>query len=173
MAAGAHVIVTSSTDEKAELLRRLGAQHIVDYRKEEEWGLKVRQLSPNREGCDIILDVGGPSNWKGSLQAVKRGGDIHLIGWLGGFESAGMPTIWDVRQVLCNLKSVSVGNRDQFEDMIKAIEAFEIKPTLDPAIFNLYDLKQAYQYAVSSKYLSVGRYSNPVVRLIGSTLERS
>ncbi|KAK5219251.1 hypothetical protein LTR72_008433 [Exophiala xenobiotica] len=173
IAAGAHVIATSSAGKKAALLRRLGAQHIVDYQKEEDWGFKVRQLSPNREGCDIILDVGGPSNWKGSLQAVKRGGDMHLIGWLGGFEGAGMPTIWDARQALCNLKSVSVGNRAQFEDMNKAIEAFEIKPTLDPVSFNLHDLKQAYQYVVSSKYLLVVKHFNSVVRLMGSTLVKS
>ncbi|KAJ9157204.1 alcohol dehydrogenase [Pleurostoma richardsiae] len=152
IAAGAHVIATTSSEDKAKFLKSLGAEHVINYRTEEEWGRHVRQATPGQAGCDIILDVGGSSNWAQSLKAVGAGGDIYLIGFLGGTGDTSGPTLWDTRQALCNPKSISVGNRAQFEDMNKAIEAFNIKPVIDDSVFDLDHLKEAYQYLMSASH---------------------
>ncbi|KIV92287.1 hypothetical protein PV10_06739 [Exophiala mesophila] len=158
IAAGAHVIATTSSADKVELLKSLGAQHVVNYREEPNWGLKVRELTPGKVGCDIILDVGGPSNWAQSLQAVRTAGDIHLIGFLGGSPDdqdpkEPTPSFWDLRQRLCNLKSVAVGSRPQFEAMNKAIDTFKIRPVVDVARFDLDHAKDAYQYLIDAKHI--------------------
>ncbi|EXJ76828.1 hypothetical protein A1O3_10473 [Capronia epimyces CBS 606.96] len=153
VAAGARVIATTSSDTKVGLLKGLGAQHVVNYKTHSDWGARVRQLTPNQQGCDIILEVGGPRSVNQSLQAAKVGADIHMIGWLGGAGDDPGPTIWDVRQALCNIKSVVVGSRAQFEDMNKSIEAFKIKPAIDSSVFDLARLKEAYQYLIEAKHL--------------------
>ncbi|KAJ9615018.1 hypothetical protein H2200_001092 [Cladophialophora chaetospira] len=153
VAAGATVIATTSSDDKIELLKRLGAKHVVNYKMQPDWGLAARKLTPNGEGFDSILDVGGPTTMGESLKAVKVGGDIHMIGFLGGTEQNTQATIWHARQAFCNLKSVVVGNRVQFEEMNRAIESLGLKPVLDSSTFELKRLKEAYQYVIDAKHV--------------------
>lgn len=125
----------------------------------------MRELTPNQAGCDIILDVGGPSNWVQSLQAARTAGDIHLIGFLGGSPKdqdpkEPTPSFWELRQRLCNLKSAAVGSKPQFEAMNKAIDSFKIRPVVDAAIFDLDHAKDAYQYMVSLAVQPWSNYSN-------------
>ncbi|MEO7559148.1 MAG: NAD(P)-dependent alcohol dehydrogenase, partial [Nitrosospira sp.] len=58
--AGATVIATSSSDEKLARLDALGADHLINYRKDENWGDSVRRLTGGR-GVDHVIEVGGPS----------------------------------------------------------------------------------------------------------------
>ena len=92
------MVATTSSDDKADLLKKLGAKHVVDYKKEPSWGLAARKLTPNGEGFDIILEIGGPNIVSESLKAVKVGGDIHLIGFLGGVKQNPQASIWHARR---------------------------------------------------------------------------
>jgi NADPH:quinone reductase-like Zn-dependent oxidoreductase len=121
----------------------------VNYKDEPHWGLAARKLTPNGEGFDIILEVGGPNTIGESLKAVKPGGDIHLIGFLGGVEQNPQATIWQARQAMCNLKSVVVGSRVQFEETNRAIEGLQLRPVVDESMFGFEQLRDAYQYLVS------------------------
>ena len=83
-AAGARVIATSSTDEKLEKLRRLGADAVINYKAVPDWGQKARDLTDGR-GVDHVIEVGGPATLEQSIAACRTGGHIALIGVLTGF----------------------------------------------------------------------------------------
>jgi len=59
-AAGAKVIATTSSDEKAQRLRELGADHVLNYRENPNWGALAKSLTPNKDGVDLVVEVGGP-----------------------------------------------------------------------------------------------------------------
>ena len=150
IAAGANVIATTSSSEKAAMLETMGAKEVINYREIEEWGIKARQLSPDQMGADIIVDIGGAATVGQCLKAGKPGnGQICLVGHRTRGTAQGLPTTWDVRQAALKVRSIFVGSRQQFEDMNKAIDAWKIKPVIDPETFKFEDLKEAYRYLVS------------------------
>ncbi|HUF77633.1 MAG TPA: NAD(P)-dependent alcohol dehydrogenase, partial [Thermoanaerobaculia bacterium] len=115
---GARVIVTSSSPEKLARARELGAWEGVDYRAVPEWGKRVRELTGG-EGVDHVIEVGGGETLPRSLQAVRAGGTISLIGVLSG-----RPTELDVAAILMRsirVQGVLVGSRQSFAAMNRAI----------------------------------------------------
>ena len=78
-AAGCTVIATTSTDEKAQVLRSLGADHIINYKRNSDWGVKAKEIVP--QGVDHVLEVGGPKTMAQSLQAIRPDGVITIIGF--------------------------------------------------------------------------------------------
>ena len=56
---GARVIATTSTVEKAERLKALGASDVINYTETRDWDPKVRELTDGR-GVDCIVEIGGP-----------------------------------------------------------------------------------------------------------------
>jgi NADPH:quinone reductase-like Zn-dependent oxidoreductase len=125
-AAGAIVISTTSSAKKAETLKKLGADHVLNYKDEPEWGTKAKELTPGKEGVDHILEVGGPTTMKQSLNAVKIDGVISIIGFLGGVKSEEQPSFLDCLNHICTVRGVLVGNRVQFEEMVCAGTSYKI-----------------------------------------------
>jgi NADPH:quinone reductase-like Zn-dependent oxidoreductase len=78
-AAGARVVSTSSSDEKLEVARRLGAMAVVNYRECEGWGEEVRRVTGGR-GVDCVVEVGGAGTIVESLGATRMGGVVHVVG---------------------------------------------------------------------------------------------
>ena len=147
-AAGARVIATTSSAQKAETLKKLGADHVINYKDDPNWGETARKLTPNGEGVDHILEVGGQSSLEQSLKAIKLEGVINIIGFLGGKKASsdddqGIP---DDLKYVCTLRGVVVGSRAQMEDMVRAIEANNIKPVIDKQVFSLDKTREAYEY---------------------------
>ncbi|NNA17434.1 NAD(P)-dependent alcohol dehydrogenase [Pseudomonas lundensis] len=126
--AGATVIATSSSDEKLERLKALGADHVINYRKDTRWGETARALTGGR-GVDHIIEVGGPATLEQSMIAVRVAGHISIIGILSGVSGAMdfVPAL--VKQV--RLQGVLVGSRSQQQDMIRAINANGMRPVID------------------------------------------
>lgn len=150
-AAGATVISTTSSPEKAEILKKLGSDHVINYKITPNWGQKAKELTPKGEGVDNVLEVGGPATMSQSLNAVKVDGLISVIGFISG-DSKEQPTFMDALTKICNIRGLLVGSRDQFEAMNRCIEANKIKPVVDKKIFALDDLKEAYQYMWDQKH---------------------
>ncbi|KAG4440648.1 hypothetical protein IFR05_003846 [Cadophora sp. M221] len=150
-AAGATVIATTSSSAKAEILKKLGADHVINYKDTPEWGEKAASLTPKNEGVSHVLEVGGPATMAQSLKAVKIDGVISIIGVLGGM-SKEQPGFIDVLMNLCTVRGLLVGSRAQFEDMNRAIEANGIKPVVDEKVFSLEQAKEAYQYMWEQKH---------------------
>jgi NADPH:quinone reductase-like Zn-dependent oxidoreductase len=126
--AGATVIVTSSSDEKLERARALGADHLVNYKATPDWAKEVRRIT-DRRGADHIIEVGGAGTFEQSLRAIRLGGRIAVIGILGGFvKDLNVAAIFGANAFV---HGVTVGSRDHFESMTRAIEASGIKPVID------------------------------------------
>lgn len=125
-ACGAKVIITSSDDNKLDRARALGAEHTINYRTQGEWDAAVLELTGG-EGVDFALEVGGGGTLPRTLNAVRVGGRIALIGVLTQGEID--PTMI-MRKSIC-LQGVYVGSRRMFEDMNRFIGTHEIIPVID------------------------------------------
>lgn len=137
-AAGYRTIITSSSDEKLERARALGADHLVNYKTTPEWGKAVREIAP--DGADFIMEVGGGGTIQQSLRAVRIGGHIAVIGVVAG---AG-----DINPAVlignsAKLQGLSVGSREMFEAMCRAIELHRISPVVDK-VFPWTEAKAAF-----------------------------
>lgn len=151
--AGAHVTVISSSDEKIERLCGLGADATINYRQTPDWHKASREIT-NGRGYDHILELGGELTFPKSLACIKIGGTISLIGVLSGLKITGSLGYVVTRQV--RLQGITVGHRDGFEAMVRAMELHKIKPVLDRE-FPFEGLKEALAY------LKIGRHFGKVI----------
>ncbi|KAF4553555.1 Zinc-binding dehydrogenase-like protein 22 [Elsinoe fawcettii] len=153
LAAGATVIATTSNDAKADKLRGLGVQHVINYNDDRAWGHTAKLLTEHRRGVDFVVEIGGPATLEQSLSSVRKGGIIAVCGAIGGFDQAqpGPPLIsaWTSS---CIVRGVAVGSRAHAEDMNRASIAMRVRPVLDMKSFALKELKDAYQYLKSQKH---------------------
>jgi NADPH:quinone reductase-like Zn-dependent oxidoreductase len=148
-AMGATVIATSSSDEKLERARALGADHAINYRATPEWGEAARALTGGR-GVDHVIEVGGPGTLPQSIAATRVGGHIALIGVLTG-RSGEIPTaLMMARQV--RLMGLIVGSRQHQADMVRGMESTGVRPVIDRA-FPLAQLGDAFRYEESGAHL--------------------
>ncbi|KAL9601048.1 MAG: hypothetical protein Q9219_002757 [cf. Caloplaca sp. 3 TL-2023] len=150
-AAGARVIATTSSDAKADTLRKLGADSVLNYKTDPSWGEAAKKASPHGLGVDHILEVGGPTSMAQSLKAIKPEGVISIIGFLGGM-SKDQPSFLECLNTVSVVRGVLVGSRLQFQKMNEAIDACGIKPVVDEKVFALEELKEACQYMWEQKH---------------------
>ncbi|KAF2025782.1 NAD(P)-binding protein [Setomelanomma holmii] len=146
-AAGADVIVTSSSDAKLERARQLGAKVTINYRSSPEWDEAVLSATSN-EGADIIIEVGGATTLRKSFECVRFGGLIACIGYLSGKQDkAGDRTNTNLLCLKRNvtLKGIVNGPRDDLERMIEFYEQKQIRPVVD-RVFKFGEAKEALQY---------------------------
>lgn len=134
-AAGATVIITSSSDAKLKRAQALGADYGINYKHTPAWGERARELTGGR-GVDVVLEVGGMETLAQSLAALREGGDIAGIGFLAGTR------IWEAKPAGVKLHRIRVGSRADFEDMLRAIEALRLRPVVD-RVFPLEALGEA------------------------------
>jgi len=149
-AAGATVIATSSTAEKLERLKALGADHVINHRENPEWGQTVLELTGGI-GVDHIAEVGGPNTLGQSFIAARTGGHVAIIGAVAGFDVDTMPFAIVQAKRLC-LQAVTVGTRRDQQDMVRAIEAHGIKPVVDRT-FPLEKLADAFRTMQSGDFV--------------------
>lgn len=123
---GAIPIVTSSSDAKLQKVAELGAEHSINYKAHSEWQNEVMRLT-SRRGVDHVLETGGTGTLARSLQSVRVGGTISLIGVLPG----GSPP--DMTPALLKgvtVRGINVGSAEMFESMNRAISANGLKPVI-------------------------------------------
>ena len=147
-AAGATVIATSSSAEKLARLKALGADHLINYKEEPKWGEAAFALSGGR-GVDAVVEIGGPGTLGQSIQACRIGGHISLIGVLTGWTGE-VPTA-QVMSKNVAIKGVTVGSRQEQEEMIAAIEANGLQPVID-STFPLDQISAAFAHQISQKH---------------------
>jgi len=146
--AGARVIATSSSDEKLARVKELGADELINYRSDPEWGMSVRRLTDGR-GVDHVVEVGGPSTLLQSMLASRVGGHIAIIGILSGVESRLPVGLALARQL--RLQAMLVGSRSQQQEMIRTIEANGLHPVIDRH-FPLEQIVTAFRYQESGRH---------------------
>jgi NADPH:quinone reductase-like Zn-dependent oxidoreductase len=147
-AMGATVIATSSSNEKLERLRALGADHLINYKETPAWGAKALELTGG-VGVDHVVEIGGAGTLDQSMVAARVEGHIALIGVLAGY---GGP-ISTVTLMAKNLRvqGLTVGSRAQQIDMIRFLEEKAIRPVLDQN-FALANLADAFRLQESGKH---------------------
>ncbi|KAI1820108.1 hypothetical protein F4861DRAFT_90052 [Xylaria intraflava] len=148
-AAGATVIATTSSKEKAESLKKLGADHVINYKEDATWGETARKLTGGR-GVDVVVEVGGTATLEQSLKAITYDGILAIVGFVTGFETKA--TLIDCAVHTCIARGIAIGSRQQMEDMVAAIEANDIHPSLDPRTFTFEETKEAYKYQLSQAH---------------------
>jgi NADPH:quinone reductase-like Zn-dependent oxidoreductase len=125
---GAEVILTSSSDEKLERGKDLGADHTINYRATPNWAEEARRITGGR-GVDHIVEVGGAGTLQQSIETVALYGHIHLIGVLSGFSNP-----LNVAQMFssnAHFHGITVGSRYMFENMLRAMTLHETRPVID------------------------------------------
>jgi NADPH:quinone reductase-like Zn-dependent oxidoreductase len=147
-AAGCTVIATSSSDAKLQRLKAMGADHVINYKTNENWGDEALRLTGGR-GVDHVVEVGGAGTLNQSFRAVRNGGHVSLIGVLSGFQGDVATGFMMMKQV--RLIGITVGSREHQLDMIRAIEANGIKPVIDKT-FPLDGLADAYRHQESGAH---------------------
>ena len=140
-ATGCTVIATSSTDEKLQRLKDLGADVLVNYREHEAWGDRVMEVTGGR-GPDVVVEVGGAGTLPQSIRAVAFGGHISMIGVLTGI-SGEVPTA-EFFQKNAVINGITVGSRTEQLDMVQAIEANGIQPIISHT-YALAELAEAFR----------------------------
>jgi NADPH:quinone reductase-like Zn-dependent oxidoreductase len=144
---GARVILTSSSDQKLAKAKDLGADDLINYKKTPDWDKEVLRLT-NGIGVDHVIELGGTGTLSKSLNSVRLGGHVAVIGVLAG---AGE---FDPRRVLMKavrMQGILVGSRQMFEEMNRAIESNRLKPVIDKT-FAFNEVSEALKYMESGAH---------------------
>ncbi len=145
---GAHVVATTSSAEKAERLKALGANAVVNYRTDRDWASTARDLAGGR--IDLIVDVGGAETLDAGLRVVRPGGTIALVGVLSGAKAEINLPLALMRQV--RLQGVTCGSRESLEAMLRAIALHGVYPVIDSR-FPLAEARSAFVRMAESAHV--------------------
>lgn len=144
---GARTIVTSSSDDKLEKAKALGATVTVNYRKHPAWEDAVLDATGGR-GVDLAVEVTGALNLPKTINATRIAGTIALIGAMHG--GAIDPAQFMRRSI--RIQGIYVGSRRMFLDMCRAIEAHSLRPVIDTA-FRFGEAREAFRHMESQSHM--------------------
>ncbi len=145
---GCRTIITSSSNEKLQRAKDLGADDLINYKEQPDWDKAVLDLTEKR-GVDHVVEVGGAGTMQKSVNAVKMGGDVSVIGVLAGkgdFNPASllMKTV--------KLQGIFVGSRQMFEQMnLMICQHTHLQPVIDK-VFEFGEVKDALKYMESGSH---------------------
>jgi NADPH:quinone reductase-like Zn-dependent oxidoreductase len=147
-AAGARVIVTSSSDEKIARAKALGAIDGINYTRHPQWDQQVRELTAGR-GVNHLVEVVGGTNVRHAVASLARGGHLALVGIMDAtsVEFDHLPFMLR-RQVI---HGVLVGSRWYFEATVRALEATGIRPVID-RVYPFDDARAAFDHLESGPF---------------------
>ncbi|HEY8518791.1 MAG TPA: NAD(P)-dependent alcohol dehydrogenase [Gammaproteobacteria bacterium] len=148
-AAGAKPIITSSSDEKLEQARALGAFGTVNYRTNPDWQKAVRELTGGH-GVDHVLEVGGEDTLPKALEALAYDGHVALIGGLSGF-GASVP-VGALMGIGARMTGIYVGSRADFEAMNRFLAEHQVHPVI-ARVFDFEDAPQAFALMDEGSFL--------------------
>ncbi len=144
---GAKTIITSSSDEKLGQADVLGANHLINYKENPDWDDAVLVYT-EKSGVDHVVEVGGAGTLQKSLNSVKMGGHIAVIGVLAG---KGDFNATSILMKAVKMQGIFVGSRVMFEQMNDFIGEHLIKPIVDK-VFGFGDAREALRYMESGSH---------------------
>ncbi|CRG88452.1 hypothetical protein PISL3812_05482 [Talaromyces islandicus] len=144
VAAGATVVATTSTQDRAIRLKAYGAAHTISYVEQpRDWGHAARTLTPNGRGFDIVVDVGGNQTLPQSLAAVRVDGVVVLAGGVG--QASDPAPLFLAFMHTCIVRGILASSRSQFQELVRFIDKKKIVPAVDDVVFELAQTKDAYR----------------------------
>ncbi len=147
---GATVIATTSSDKKGEVLRRLGADHVVNYAEIADWGLHVKKQITGGVGVDCVVEVGGAGTINQSLSAVRWGGEVVLVGFLTS-DNPGMD-YFQLKGSGATVRAIGVGDRAGLEDLARVVGSERLKPVIDK-VFPFGEAKAAFDHLKAARHI--------------------
>ena len=156
LACGFRVIATTSSQAKAERLRSMGVSDVINYKETPDWQQEVLRLT-NGLGVDQVIEVGGTGTLAKSLESVRSGGLVSLIGLLTGFNDP-----IDTSPILfkkVRLQGSGVGPVDMAEAMARTIAALKLKPVISE-VFEFEKARDAL-----AKTQDAGNFGKIVIRI--------
>ena len=124
---GAVVIATSSTAQKLELARTLGADHVIDHATEDV-PAEVKRIT-GRRGAQVVVDSVGEKTWQLSQRCLARGGRLVTCGATSG------PIVdIDVRRLFWHQWSLlgsTMGSHEEFGEIVRLAHAGKLRPHVD------------------------------------------
>ncbi|MFW5388610.1 zinc-dependent alcohol dehydrogenase family protein [Yersinia sp. 2542 StPb PI] len=148
-AAGARVIILSSSNEKLSRVKDLGADEGINYREEPEWDSRVLKLT-NGHGADLVLESVGASTFAKSVSAAAYNGTIFVIGFVGGAELN--VSVLPIMQKMLNIVGNNTGSTSDLRGAVRAIETAAIEPEID-RVFSFAETQDAYRYLHSANHV--------------------
>ncbi|MBO9728470.1 MAG: NAD(P)-dependent alcohol dehydrogenase [Chitinophaga sp.] len=146
-AAGARVIATTSTTEKAAKLKALGADEVINYQQQPDWHKVVREYTGGK-GVDHVIEVGGGTTEQ-SIRSTAINGEVAVIG--GVADGATLVDINLVKYGMVNIIPVAIGSKAQFTALNKVIAASKLQPVID-RVFDFQEAPEAFSYYMQGKY---------------------
>jgi NADPH:quinone reductase-like Zn-dependent oxidoreductase len=147
-AAGARVVLTSSSDAKRERARELGAEHTIDYKKTPAWGEAARAWTGGR-GVDVGIEVGGPGTFDQTVAALRWGGTMSILGVLTG--TRGEINTYALFYKGLHVHGIYVGSVRMFEALNRALAAAHLHPIIDK-VFGFDEVRAAYEHLASGEH---------------------
>jgi NADPH:quinone reductase-like Zn-dependent oxidoreductase len=136
---GAEVIVTSSSDDKIEKAKKMGAVHGINYKTNADVKCFVMELTSKR-GVDLVVTTVGAAAWETDLSVVRRGGKIVICG-----VTTGASAQTDLQRIYWNQITIlgsTMGSDEDFRQMLKAAANTKLKPVID-SVYPLDEVSQA------------------------------
>ncbi|MFY7834955.1 MAG: zinc-dependent alcohol dehydrogenase family protein [Novosphingobium sp.] len=146
---GAFVAITSSSDEKLEQARKLGADYTVNYATHPDWAAELQRQTGGR-GADIVVETGGQHTLPQSINACAVNARIVIIGV--GSADGPLPNYGGIIGKNITLKGIAEGSRAMLARMVRAMEATGFAPVVD-RVFDYDQALDACQYLKSGSHL--------------------
>jgi NADPH:quinone reductase-like Zn-dependent oxidoreductase len=142
---GAKTFAITSTDKKIEVLKRVGADHVINYKQNPDWHIAIRELTGGR-GIDHVVETGSLESLPKSLATCAWNAEVALVLALTG----GSLDVTAMRGLI-TARRLFVGSRAAFEAMNRAISQHQLRPVID-RIFPLTEARTAYEYFDGKQY---------------------
>lgn len=154
-AAGARTIITSSSDEKlAVVQKKYGADHIINYKTTPDWAAEANKLTGG-EGVDYIFENGGSGTIKQSIDCIKMGGSIAVIGFLSAAKQEDMPDVAALALSKgCIVRGITVGSKQLLEELVRFVASKDLQPPVEKTFgFNREEVMAAYEYLQGGSHI--------------------
>ena len=149
VAAGAQVVVTSSSEDKLQKARSLGASALINYRKVPDWSAEVLRQTRGH-GADLVVDIGGRSTLEQSMKSLAYEGTLAVVGGLGGYD--GILAAWPLMEKSATARGVFGGSRSDLERMCQFMARHRIHPVIGRT-YAFDDIDQAMKDALSGEHV--------------------
>lgn len=153
VAGGAHVIVTSSSDDKLARAKTLGARAGINYKTEPKWSEQVLQLTQGH-GADLVMDIGGKATLDQSVASRADGGTLSVVGGMTGYD--GVISAWGLLEKAATAQTIFVGSNADYLRMLAFMQAHHLHPLIERTL-------PLQEYAEALRLLSAGQFMGKIV----------